>query len=154
MLKPQGTALGSAFPQEGQTDSSPWGHRSGKQLGKAMGWGYRARHCLVLVPREENQGLNRQNQLTEASGRGAAEELRAGALQQAVPAPGLGWQASKQAGSARGRPLGARLLPPCKENPLKAFSSHLHQQQDEQLVHGSSDGKSCHGALNNQQRVC
>lgn len=60
MLKPQGTAPGLAFPQEGQggthSDSFPWGHRSTKQLGKATGCGYGARHCLVLVPREEIQG--------------------------------------------------------------------------------------------------
>lgn len=128
MLKPQGTAPGLAFPQEGQggthSNSFPWGHRSTKQLGKATGCGYGARHCLVLVPREEIQGLTRQKQLTKTRGRGAAKgQLFFFALQ--------GW-----AGSARRCPLGARLLPPCEENPLRAFSSPLHQQQDEQLAHG------------------
>lgn len=128
MLKPQGTAPGLAFPQEGQggthSDSFPWGHRSTKQLGKAMGCGYGARHRLVLVPREEIQGLTRQKQLTKTRGRGAAKgQFFFFALQ--------GW-----VGSARRCPLGARLLPPCEENPLRAFSSPLHQQQDEQLAHG------------------
>lgn len=105
-------------------DSFPWGHQSTKQLGKATGCGYGARHCLVLVPREEIQGLTGQKQLTKTPGRGAAEGRGGGfALQ--------GW-----AGSARRCPLGARLLPPCEENPLRAFSSPLHQQQDEQLAHG------------------
>lgn len=36
-------------------------------------------------------------------------------------------------------PLGTGHLPPCQENPCKAFSS-CSNEQDEQLVHRTSDG--------------
>lgn len=70
-------------------DSFPWGHQSTKQLGKATGCGYGARHCLVLVPREEIQGLTGQKQLTKTPGRGAAEGRGGFCL------AGLGWQCQK-----------------------------------------------------------